>query len=67
MRRSAERMKRLLWAALAGWLAVRMGMAVAPAAVPNIAITYAFLFLMGLGGALVLLSPITRPYRFRMR
>jgi hypothetical protein len=60
-------MKKLLWAALLGWLAVRMGMTVAPAAVPDTAITYAFLFLMGLGGALVLLSPITRTYRFRLR
>jgi hypothetical protein len=67
MRRSAERLRKLLWAALWGWLAVRIGMTVAPAAVPNTAITYAFLFLMGLGGALVLLSPITRIYRFRAR
>ncbi len=61
-------LKLLLWGALA-YLSLQTGLHVSPAAAATLPSTYAFLFLFGLSGALVLLSPPVsqRQYRFRTR
>jgi len=67
MRHRYARWRWIAVLALLGYLFLRVGRFIAPSAVPDFAITNAFLFLMGLGGALALLSPISRPLRYRMR
>jgi hypothetical protein len=66
-RRLRRWLQLVLWG-LGAWLLLRTGLYVSPASAANIASTYAFLFLFGLSGALVLLSPSTpRYYRYRLR
>jgi hypothetical protein len=66
-RRIRRWLQLLLWG-LGAWLLLKTGLYVSPAAAANMPSTNAFLFLFGLSGALVLLSPPgPRQIRYRMR
>jgi hypothetical protein len=66
-RRLRRWLQLLLWG-LGAWLLLRTGLYVSTVSAANIASTNAFLFLFGLGSALVLLSPpARRQYRYRLR
>jgi hypothetical protein len=66
-RRIRRWLQLLLWG-LGAWLLLKTGLYVSPAAAAHMPSTNAFLFLFGLSGALVLLSPPGSPrYRYRTR
>ena len=65
-RRIRRWLQLLLWG-LGAWLLLKTGLSVSPASAVNAASTNAFLFLFGLSGALVLLSPPARRQRYRLR